>query len=190
MPFFRKSYEAQSDEQLMRAIATRRDGAALAALYDRYSARMYRYFYRMLWQDAATAEDFTHDLFLKILEKAHLFDSGRNFRTWLYALALNLCKNEYRRKDLRPVDLIEYPINLPVEQLPDTIDGQLLEQQLREAIDQLNEIHKQCFVLRYHEGLSVAEIAEIAGCPEGTVKSRLHMALRKVAGQLEGWGIQ
>jgi RNA polymerase sigma-70 factor (ECF subfamily) len=90
---------------------------------------------------------------------------------------------------LRPVDFVEYPPEPLPEPLPDTIDQQLFGQQLRGAIDQLSEAHKQCFVLRYQEELTVAEIAEIAGCPEGTVKSRLHTALRKVMEQMEEWRV-
>lgn len=66
-------------------------------MYDRYSPRMYRFFFRMLWRDAGKAEDFTQEIFLKIIEKPQLFDPERNFKTWIYTLASNLCKNEYRR---------------------------------------------------------------------------------------------
>lgn len=168
----------------MREIA-RRNERAFAVLYDRYGGRMYRYFYRMLWRDGHKARDFTQELFTKIIEKPDRFDPRRNFRTWLYALAANLCKNEYRRKS--PADLL-----LPTPDddwqdayLPDRLDRQYFEDSLRQAIEQLGEAHKQCFVLRYQEELSVAEIAVIVDCPEGTVKSRLHYALQKIAGQLE-----
>jgi RNA polymerase sigma-70 factor (ECF subfamily) len=63
----------------------------------------------------------------------------------------------------------------------------LFEQHLRLSINELSDAHRQCFVLRYQEELSVVEIAEIVDCPEGTVKSRLHHALRQVAGQMEFW---
>lgn len=168
----------------MQHIAERNE-RAFAALYDRYSARMYRYFYRMLWRDAAKAEDFAQELFVKIIEKAHLFDPKRNFRTWLYALAANLCKNEYRRKSPAGLDLPEPADDWQDAYLPERIDREHFENCLRRAIEQLSETHKQCFVLRYQEELSVAEIALIVDCPEGTVKSRLHHALQKVAGQME-----
>lgn len=169
---------------LMQQVA-RRDEQAFGLLYDRYGQRMYRYFYRMLWRDAAKAEDFTQELFLKLIEKPHLYDPSRSFRTWLYTLASNLCKNEYRRK--KPSD-VDWPLsdNGWQEQfIPEALDRALFETKLREAIDLLGEAHKLCFVLRYQEALSVAEIAVIADCPEGTVKSRLHHALQKVAGELE-----
>ncbi|HNE29221.1 MAG TPA: sigma-70 family RNA polymerase sigma factor [Saprospiraceae bacterium] len=173
-----------SDEVLMQHVALR-DEQAFGLLYDRYGKRMYRYFYRMLWRDSAKAEDFTQELFLKLIEKPHLYDPSRAFRTWLYTLAANLCKNEYRRK--KPSDL-DWPLSETDWKdhfLPEELDRALFETKLREAIDLLGEAHKQCFVLRYQEALSVAEIAVIMDCPEGTIKSRLHHALQKVAGQLE-----
>ncbi len=177
---FKTTYRNLPDEALMHGIALRNE-RAFAELYDRYSARMHRYFYRMLWRDAAKAEDFTQELFLKIIEKPQMYDPSRPFRTWLYAIACNMCKNEYRR---RKPEEIEWPVpgmEAQEKYLPEHLDRQLFETSLREAIDALSEAHKQCFVLRYQEELSVAEIAAIAECPEGTVKSRLHHALQKVS---------
>ncbi|MBP6828924.1 MAG: RNA polymerase sigma factor [Saprospiraceae bacterium] len=180
---FIKKYRDAPDESLMRDIV-RCDERAFAELYHRYGARMHRYFYRMLWRDAILAEDFTQELFLKIIEKPHLYDTTRPFRAWIYALASNMCKNEYRRK--KPADVEWLPGNETIHEirLPEQLDRQLFETSLREAIDQLGETHKQCFVLRYQEELSVAEIAAITLCPEGTVKSRLHYALQKVSERL------
>ncbi len=180
---FKTTYRNLPDEALMHEIALRNE-RAFAELYDRYSARMYRYFYRMLWRDAAKAEDFTQELFLKIIEKPHLYDPARPFRTWLYTMACNMCKNEYRRK--KPEDIMWPVSGMDGREvyLPEHLDRQLFETSLREAIDALGEAHKQCFVLRYQEELSIAEIAAIAECPEGTVKSRLHHALQKVCAQM------
>ena len=184
MNIFRQTFKDYSDEALMRAIAQRNE-QAFAVLYDRYSPRMYRFFFRMLWRDAAKAEDFTQEIFLKIIEKPQHFDPERNFRTWIYTLATNLCKNEYRRPP--PPDMTWDDPDLWEDTLPEKLDKELFEHHLRHCIAQLSEAHHQCFVLRYQEEMSVAEIAEIVGCPEGTVKSRLHHALRQVAGQMEGW---
>lgn len=181
---FKKALEQLSDEALMRELAKGKK-QAFEVLYDRYGPRMYRYFYRMLWQDAGKAEDFTQELFLKIIDKPQSFDPSRNFCTWLYTLAANLCKNEYRRK--KPSDLeADYSLVL-LENFSEKMDKQLFEQHLRRAIEQLSSNHRQCFILRYQEERSVAEIAEILACPEGTVKSRLHYALQQVSQQLEIW---
>lgn len=177
----------QTDEQLLYAVALK-EGAAFATLYDRYGRRMYRYFYRMLWQDAAKSEDFTQDLFLKIIEKAHSFRHESSFKTWIYTMASNMCKNEFRRLSYRE------NANLPAaetmyEFLPETIDQALLATELRACIDDLDLAFRTCFILRYQEELSVREICGITGLPEGTVKSRLHRALQKVSDQLLKTGI-
>ena len=184
MKLFRQPLEQYTDEALMREIVKGK-ATAFAVLYDRYGPRMYRYFYRMLWQDAAKAEDFNQELFLKIIEKPQLFDTRRNFSTWIYTLAANLCKNEYRRK--KTSDLEPGIGELWKENFSETLDRELFAQHLREAIAQLSAAHRECFVLRYQEERSVAEIAEIIGCPQGTVKSRLYYALQQVSSLMEMW---
>lgn len=184
MKLFRQSLEQYTDEALMREIAKGK-AAAFAVLYDRYGPRMYRYFYRMLWQNTGKAEDFTQELFLKIIEKPQLFDTRRNFSTWIYTLAANLCKNEYRRK--KTSDLEPGVGELWKENFSEALDHELFAQHLRQAIDQLSDNHRKCFVLRYQEERSVAEIAEIIGCPQGTVKSRLHYALQQVSSLMDMW---
>ena len=67
------------------------------------------------------------------------------------------------------------------------MDQRLFDQQLHRAIDQLSANHRQSFILRYQEERTVAEIAAIIGCPEGTIKSRLHYALQQVSQYLEAW---
>ena len=172
----------------MQAIAQRNE-QAFAELYLRYGRQMFRFFYRMLRRDAARAEDFTQELFIKIIERPEAYDPGRSFPTWLYTLANNLCKNEYRRQARAPVELTGVLEDGAGAWLPDTIDRQLLETQLRAAIDALQEPQRQCFILRYQEELSMRDIAAITGCAEGTVKSRLHYALQKVAAEMHlNWG--
>ncbi|MBL7828300.1 MAG: RNA polymerase sigma factor [Saprospiraceae bacterium] len=181
MFFAKRNFDQESDESLMQAVANGNE-RAFAALYDRYSVRIHRFFVRMLQGDFARAEDLTQDLFLKVIEKAGYFDPEKSFRTWLYVLAYNLCKNEFRRPPA-PVPMEE----TVEEEIFEKMDRELFDQRLRICIDHLGETHQTCFVLRYQEGLSILEIAEIIGCPEGTVKSRLHHALRQVCAQMEFW---
>lgn len=177
-------YSAATDNALMQAIG-RNDEQAFAELYGRYGRRMYRFFYRMLWQDAARAEDFTQELFIKIIERPEAYDASRPFVTWLYTLAHNLCKNEYRRQARQNGFLPDAASSYQ----PGNPDQELLEKQLRAAIDALPSAHRQCFILRYQEELSVQAIAAIVGCPEGTVKSRLHHVIQKLAADMQHiWG--
>lgn len=181
MIFQRKSLTEFADEALMREVGKRNE-RAFAVLYDRYSPRMYRFFLRMLGGDTALAEDFTQDIFLKIIEKPQAFDPERNFRTWLYKVAYNLCKNEYRRNALTLPQLETWE-----SPLPEALDRPQFEQCLKNAISALEETQRQCFVLRYQESLSISEIAQILDCPEGTVKSRIFYALRQVSASMAQW---
>jgi len=172
-------YQNETDERLIAAIA-QKNGAAFAVLYDRYGQRMYRYFYRMFWQNAAQSEDFTQDLFLKIIEKAHTFRHESSFKTWVYTLAANMCKNEFRRVQYRENAVLP-TVEIFTDDLPQLLDDAMTAAALRSCMEQLDLPQKDCFVLRYQEDSSVREISEILGLPEGTVKSRLHRALQKVS---------
>ena len=90
MIFFGKKIDLThcSDAELMHKIG-KGNTAAFEVLYDRYNALIYRFFYRMLAQNTALSEDFTQDVFLKIIEKPELFDANRSFKTWIYSMATN-----------------------------------------------------------------------------------------------------
>ena len=167
-------------------LLSRGDHSAFGELYKRYVSRMHRYFYRMLGQDAELANDHTQDLFLHIMERPHLFDAQRKFSTWIYTIASNRCKNVYRAWSSRQptVGLTDKDIEAKVPTPIDRIDHQLFDQALQKAIGELPELQRECFILRYQEELSIREIGEIADCPEGTVKSRLHYALKQLANHL------
>jgi len=176
----------------MQAIAKGKE-KAFDELYHRYSQRMYHYFYRMLYQNREKAEDFTQDLFLKIVARPEMFDTKRKFSTWIYTVAGNMCKNEYRRNKNRQTSMLpEKDEDIPMPSnskgslyLPNAIDKELFDQHLLNAINELDEIPRQCFILRYQEELSIKEISAIVDCPEGTVKSRIHYTLKKLSVKLK-----
>ena len=156
-------------------------------LYDRYGRRMHGYFYRLLGQDVHRADDFTQELFLKLIQKKELYDPSRKFSTWLYTVAGNMVKNEYRRLS-RQKPLPPMPESFE-ENFPKNIDHQVFKKQLNKELEQLDDTQRQCFVLRYQEEMSIKEISEIMECPEGTVKSRLFYTLRNLANKLQGFKI-
>ncbi len=186
-----KNYKKYSDEKLV-PLVVKGNERAFNELYSRYEKKMYRFFYRMLNRDTERANDLLQDLFIKIIEKGDRFDTDRKFSTWLYAVAGNLCKNEYRRverltnnqekmiTDVRPGLDNEMDFYLP-----NAIDRSLFTTRLTDALEELEDIHRTCFILRYQEELSIKEISEVMECPEGTVKSRLYYALRKLSDKLQ-----
>ena len=185
MGHFRKNYEQQSDEEIMLRIR-QKEREAFSVMYDRYAGEMVNFFYRRLGQDEAKAQDFLHDLFLKLLNDPEKYTPGKAFRPWLYSIALNMCKNEYRkfkvREDYRLSGFSD--ISGSFDGI-DKIDTKLFEKELTTRLNLLDETHREVFLLRFQQELSIAEIAEMMGCPEGTVKSRLFYTLKALSMQLK-----
>lgn len=175
----KKKYNDKNDGQLMQQLANG-DFQAFNYLYARYKNRLLYYFYRMLNQSQEKAQDFTQDLFYRILEKPFLFDTNRTFSTWVFSIAHNMCKNEYRRLEVRKNT--ESHENMDVVTTPDPVadkKGQLVERIFAE-LDNESEEHRSCFLLKYREGFRIDEISEILEISKGTVKSRLHYTRKKM----------
>jgi RNA polymerase sigma-70 factor, ECF subfamily len=183
----KKNYTQLKDEELM-PFVVKGNERAFDELYNRYSSKMHYYFFRMLGQNQDRADDFTQDLFIRVIEKGVYFDTNQRFSTWIYAVAGNMCKNEYRRLERRPEQALPENYEMAMARdglyLESETDQHLFREHLQKALESLDFTHRQCFILRYQQDLGLREISEILGCPEGTVKSRLYYTLRKLAAQL------
>lgn len=184
---FNKKYSTRTDEKLMKLTA-KGDLNAYGELYQRYSKRMLNFFHLNLKRDRFKAEDFLQDLFLKIIEKSSSFDTQKKFSTWIYTISVNMCKNEYRKNSVEKsifCDMQEEVMYIPDSYLElakqDFIEKELLEK----SINELDENRRQIIILRYFEGLQLSEIAEVLGCPLGTVKSSLFYTLKLLSKKLE-----
>ena len=148
-------------------------------LYLEHGPRAQGFFMRMTGYDRELARDLTQDLFMRLWAKRDSYDSGKPFRTWMFAAAYNMLKNEYRHKTV----VMEYADSLdatePVIE-SDAIERRELEQMILDAVQKLPQQQKAVFMLRYEEELTISEIAKICDIPEGTVKSRLFTALSAV----------
>jgi len=162
------------------------DQKAFNELYVRYKDRMYYYFYRMLGNSEEWGNDFLQELFLKIIEKPENYNPSYPFKTWLYSVANNMCKNEYRRRNVRQEyqDLVasDYNVEFHIES---PINQEKVIEKIFNTLEDLGEEHRSAFLLRYREGFSIKEVAEILELPEGTVKSRLFYAKKLLAEKLE-----
>lgn len=187
MQLFKKDYSTYKDEELMR-LYVKGDRKAFEEIYRRYEKFMVNFFYRKLWNDRIKAEDFTHDLFAKIIDKPESFDLNRNFKTWLFSVANNMCKNEYKKQEIRKNTSHEVPEGYEAKdgkQLADKeVDKNAFREQLKLELGKLNDKHREVFMLRHYDGLSLNEIAEALGINPGTVKSRLHNATKELASKL------
>ncbi len=184
MDLVKVKYGNKSDEALMKLVQ-KGDKKAFETIYDRYASRMTNYFYRMLWQDKEKALDFTHDILLKIIEKPHYFDTNRNFKTWIYSVANNMCKNEYKRHQVHNTRSSNMENVMHVhKQKPDEgsqHDSKAFYQALLRELNKIEENQRETFILRYFDELSIKEVSEIQGISEGTVKSRLFYSLKKIS---------
>ena len=160
---------------------------AFDELYSRYSVKLLHYFRKMLHNDTEKAQDFLQDLFIKIIEKYSYYDTTKNFCTWIYTLAANMCKNEYRNLAIRGRILEEnagfFYDNNAAPGL-ENIDLQKFNLHLKNELEKLDYIHRETFILRFYEELSIKEISVILECAEGTVKSRLFYTLKKIGGKM------
>lgn len=178
-----RRFSILSDEELMRHICSGEE-LAFDELYDRYGKRLLGYFIRMLNFDKDLAEDALQDLFLKIAEAPEKFDSSRSFKTWIFSVASNSCKNYYRHKKIvseSKDEIIYENTALYDESVIHSIarmDARIFRERLEEVLNDLSAEKKEAFILKYQEEKTIAEIALIQNCPEGSVKSRLHYTLK------------
>ena len=190
MGLLRTDHQAQSDERLMELIV-RGDERAFGALYDRYQRKLISYFARMLWNDRGRAQDLLQELFTRIARQPGSYDPARPFRTWLYSVANNMCKNEYRHEAVRKaaVPHLRAGYNGTVGAAHgDAVDRERFRERLDAELDRLDPDQKATFVMRYHEDMAIKEIAIAFGISEGTVKSRLFYTLKKLAERLKEFG--
>lgn len=178
-------YKLESDEWVAGRAA---DGsvAAFNELYERYGQKMFSYFFRMLWSDKELAEDCTQELFLKVIKHGKDFDVNRKFSTWFYSIANNMCKNEYRKAEVK-AKYQPVKTQLSVADTEKNSDLQRFKKALADLLDRMTEEKKQLYVLRFEEQLSVPDISQVMNIPEGTVKSRIFYLLKEMKEQLIGF---
>ncbi len=188
MGIFRVNYKKQTDEQLIR-LMSKGDERAFDEVYQRYGSKLAYYFTRKLKHDKEKGEDFMHDLFAKLIDRPELFDPNRSFKTWIYSVANNMCINEYKKMAVRSNTNNGISSDLQISSNSQPIEEQLNEKNfssdLEKAMSKLEDKHREVFVMRHIDGLSVKEVAEIMEINEGTVKSRLFYATKKIAGVLQ-----
>ena len=191
MFFIRDNIKNHTDEELMALIVQGRE-KALDELYERYHQRLFYYFIRMLNNDREKARDFLQDVFMKIIENPRAFHPERKFSTWIYAIAYNLCKNEYRRmtvrKNYRETEILQ---DIRADDgngyytAEKYVDHSRFYKALIQELEMFDNEYRQIFMLRFKENFTIPQISEVTGFKEGTVKSRLHYMTKKLAVQLK-----
>jgi RNA polymerase sigma-70 factor (ECF subfamily) len=184
-----------SDAELARQ-ALAGSQTAYGELVSRYASRAIGIASRLV-RDRALAEELAQDAFVKAFTHLQTYDTTRPFSVWFFRILHNVAVDHLRR---RRIDAVSLDARLheghpdPVADASSPPDVELerrdLAAALDEALSQLRPEFRTAVVLRYQQGLSVEEVAEVLGIPLGTAKTFLHRARKQLAALLsaEGWG--
>lgn len=152
------------------------DRDAFGRLVTEYEGGLRRFLLNLTGNDAALIDDLSQDTFLKAYLSIRSFKGVSKFKTWLYRIAYNEFV-DYRRRNL-VVSVTDEEIP---ERLVDTVAPSDAKIDLERCMAALNDIEKSIVLLFYVEDMPIKRVAEITGCPEGTVKSYLSRARVKMA---------
>jgi RNA polymerase sigma-70 factor, ECF subfamily len=162
------------------------DRAAFGELVDRYSDQARRVA-RSVLQDPDDADDAAQDAFLSALAKLAQYDASRPFGPWLMRIVANAATDRRRRRRVRKAEILNEGL-VAGGRRPDAVaETEALSERLRQALGELPERRRMAVVLFDVEGYSHAEIGEILGMPEGTVRSEVFHARRKLRTLLTDW---
>lgn len=172
--------------------------AAFGELVRRYERPIVGLILRMV-RDRGVAEELAQDVFVKAYDRLETYDQRRKFSSWLFKVAHNATIDHLRRRRIDTVPL-ETPQSddaqladvLPAsdaERPEDRVLRREIGEALEAAIGELRPAYREVLLLRFVEGASYAEIAEIMDLPLGTVKTHLHRARKQLADRLQerGW---
>src|SRR5947209_8662413 len=162
-----------TDEELIAAVASG-DGRRLEELCRRWERPLYQLIARH--GGGRDVEDLYQETWLRAVRAAARFDPTRRFSTWLFQIAVNLCRDRWRRAGEEPLDAAPEP----VAHGAGTASVTEAALDVRRLLAALPEAQRSAVLLRYYHDLSEEEVAEILGCPRGTVKSRLHQAMARL----------
>jgi len=168
-----------NDHELMTAVRGG-DLDKLGLLFERHNRTLYNFFVRQTG-DPQTSEDLVQDVFFRILKYRHTYRGDSKFTTWMFSIAHN-SKIDFYRKDKHRNDEIEIfeaiPSNDPT---PEDISVQKDERALlMKALHKLSDDKREVLLLSRFQNMKYEEIAETLGCKVGTIKARVHWALKEL----------
>jgi RNA polymerase sigma-70 factor (ECF subfamily) len=173
----------RSERELVEA-CQRGEREAFRALFEAYKDKVYSVALRFSG-DEAVAMDIAQDTFLKLFSSIREFRGDASFTTWIYRLVVNSCF-DHRRKSWRLIpiaDELVARLRAPGDSLNAMLESEM-RSRVRAAVEKLPPDLRMVIVLRYTEGLSYEEIADVANCSAGTVASRLNRAHKQLERRL------
>ncbi|RAJ98116.1 RNA polymerase sigma-70 factor (ECF subfamily) [Larkinella arboricola] len=167
-----------TDEELVRLYVASQSNRYFEHLYSRYSDKVYRKCL-MFTKDPVKAEDFTHDIFMRLIVRLSSFKEQSKFSTWLFSITYNYCTDQLRSNRKKT----EVPLNEEMDWLDDGDDKEVMEmeaQRLQKALGQLTLEEQSLLLMKYQDEVSIREIAAIHNLSESAVKMRLKRAKEKL----------
>jgi RNA polymerase sigma-70 factor (ECF subfamily) len=174
-----------SDEALVLSVR-QGDTSSLGVLVRRWEGPLFRFVFRLI-QRHDDAQDVCQETFLRVLRRADRFREGSRFSTWMYQIALNLCRDRRRRDRRWSRVVVDHELDESTAPVHDFRGGSGPERnaerreaqdRVRRAMDSIPREQREVLILKEFEGLRFREIARILDCPESTVKSRMYYGLR------------
>ncbi|MBI4610249.1 MAG: sigma-70 family RNA polymerase sigma factor [Candidatus Rokubacteria bacterium] len=176
-----------ADDRELMARVRERDESALEILFTRWEGPLFAFFYR-LGCPPSWVEDLTEEVLVTVYRRRQRYDLDRPFAPWLYGIARLVWKDHlrHRGREITHAVPLEAAAQLPASDLGPSATAEKVEEAegIRRAIQQLPEEQREAFVLRHYHGLSYEEIAEALQVPLGTVKWRIHEAVRRLEASL------
>jgi RNA polymerase sigma-70 factor, ECF subfamily len=172
-----------SDEELVsRSIGG--DVESFNQLVLRWERPIYALAYRVIGREE-DARDVCQETFLRAFRALGGFRGQAKFSSWLYRIALNLCRDWVRRQRRTPVVQLPEDVDIvelaaarePSEPIEDVLERHDLTRKVEKAMAKLPEEQRTAIILKEYHGLTFQEIADLAGCPLSTVKTRLYQGL-------------
>lgn len=195
-----RSLEECDDFALLQLYVKSDDSAAFTTLVLRHKRQVYNFIYKMVGRPEA-AEDIFQETFLRVMKNAAAYTPRAKFTTWALQIARNLTLDHYKRENLRQHASIDAPAGEDGEQTfaallrgktaesHEILQSQELVEEVRAAITRLPDNQREALVLRVHQDMPYADIAEVLGSPEGTVKYWVHEAIGALSRHLQKRGL-
>jgi RNA polymerase sigma-70 factor (ECF subfamily) len=184
----------RADEKLFE-LAIGGDREALGELIGRYEKTLFGLLLRMTGGDSHRADDLFQETFLHAMRAGRTFDKKLSFKPWVTAIAVNLVRDDARKRKVRGEVGLEgspdsersaRPEPMAVGENPgESAERRDEELKIQRSLNGLTELEREVVLLHFYDSMTLVETAKVLEVPLGTIKSRLHAALTRLGGILE-----
>lgn len=170
---------ALNDEEVIRQYRNTNPNECFELLYNRYVRKVYNRCYSMT-KNSEQAQDYTHDIFLRMFAHLDRFQERSSFSTWLYSISYNYCIDQIKRSNRLATTDLDQETEYAVAQSADSESAENNLQQLAKAMESIAPQEALILRMKYQEGLDVLQIAKKLNLKESAVKMRLKRSRDKV----------